>query len=260
MTVNFGDFLNQQNDFIEINIGNTARALSLDAVDLEEDRNADIDLVVGTPFSKGVGNMLVFHNNRRNAKTAIAALFDATPTYYRNAGHNVNTLRTFDFTRDGRPDVYTGLDYSTGNNLQIWFENKNGFLSNAPDRSYTSAQLTSVLSSAMGDFNEDGRKDIVLGLTNGAGTFTGAFQVFLGDGSGSFTDGIFVSESGAIAPAKLGEIWAIDAADVDGDGDDDIVVGSHDNLYAGFIDVYLNIGGKSGKFKWGARYPMPGAR
>jgi hypothetical protein len=259
VTINFGDMLLQQDDFIEIVITNIARAISVDAVDLKEDTNNDADIIVGTPFSTGTGNMLVFQNDRKNNTTALSALFNSTPDYQRNAGNNINTLLAYDFSGDGTPDVMSGLHDNSGNNIQLWFTGAGGVLSTAPDVAYSSSGSDYVLDSELADLNGDGHMDIIVGLSTGLGTFSGAFEVFRGGGGGSFSSTDYVYTAGQTGTLRLGEIWAVDTGDVDGDGDADIVVGSKSNLFAGYFDIFINVGNSSGNLQWDSRYRVPGA-
>ncbi|MDX1748126.1 MAG: SdrD B-like domain-containing protein, partial [Halobacteriales archaeon] len=53
VTVNFGDMLIGELDFIEIFVGDTERPLSVSAADLHEDLYSDTDIVLGTPTTVG---------------------------------------------------------------------------------------------------------------------------------------------------------------------------------------------------------------
>ncbi|MEJ2722234.1 MAG: FG-GAP-like repeat-containing protein, partial [bacterium] len=254
VTRNFGDFLINQNDYIEITIGNTERALSVAGTDLKEDPNGDLDIVMGTPFTANGGNMLVFHNSRRNATTALGALFSSTPTYTRDAGHNVNTLTPYDFSGDGSPDVLTGIHYNTGENIQVWFDDKKGVLGTAPANQYVSTANTYVMDATLADLNNDSAKDLIVGLRTSAGTYTGAFQTFKRLGSGEYTPLQYIAAAGPNGEYPLGEVWSVDTGDIDLDGDQDVVVGTRTSDYYGFIDVFINTGVASSALKWGARY------
>jgi hypothetical protein len=260
VTRHFGDFPLGQNDFIEIDIGNSARALSVDAIDMKEDVKSDVDIVVGTPFSGGTGNMLVFMNKRKNATTLLSQLFDPTPTYQRQAGSNINTLSLHDFTGDALPDVMSGIEYNTGPNVQIWNSGKLGVISNTPDNTNATSMSTYTASSCTADFNRDGIMDLVVGLRSSAGTFTGGFETFQGQAGGTFTPWGFETTAGKSGGLLIGEVWSVKTGDVDQDGDVDVVIGSRLNTYSGVIDVFFNNRGKGrGIFTWGARYAAPGA-
>jgi hypothetical protein len=91
------------------------------------------------------------------------------------------------------------------------------------------------------------------------GTFTGGFETFRGAGGGSFSPSQYVTTAGPSGSINLGEVWAIETGDIDGDGDQDIIVGSHSSATTGNIDIYLNTGSASGSFAWQARYLAGGA-
>jgi type II secretory pathway pseudopilin PulG len=257
VTRNFGDFLINQNDFIEIVIGNTERALSVGGTDLKEDTKGDLDIVLGTPFGGAGGNLLVFLNKRKNATTALGALFGSTPDYRRNALNNINTLSIFDFQADGKKDVLTGTHYNAGNNILIWNDGSSGLLSDTPDKQYTSSATTYVLDSKLAELTNDSMIDLIVGLKGLSGTFTGGFQTFRSLGNGNFTSLQHVTRAGASSEWVLGEVWGVDAGDVNLDGDVDVVVGTHTADYQGYVDIYLNDG--NGTLTWNARYLAMGA-
>lgn len=257
VTRDFGDFLINQNDYIEIVIGNTERALSVGGTDLKEDTKGDRDIVLGTPFGGGAGNLLVFLNKRKNANTALSALFDSTPNYRRNALNNINTLSIHDFSGDAKPDVLTGTHYNAGNNILIWYDGSSGVLNATPDKQYVSSANTFVLDSKLAELTNDSNIDLVVGLKGLSGTFTGGFQTFRSTGSGNFVSMQHVTTAGSSGEWVLGEVWGVDAGDIDGDGRSDVVVGTHVSDYQGCVDVYLNQG--AGTLAWSARYLTLGA-
>jgi type II secretory pathway pseudopilin PulG len=256
VTRNFGDFLINPNDFIEIVIGNTERALSVGGTDLMEDAKNDVDIVLGTPFG-ATGNLLVFLNKRKNANTALSALFGTTPDYRRNALNNINTLSIFDFSGDSKSDVLTGTHYNAGSNILIWNDGANGLLDNSPANQYTSSGGTYVLDSKLAELTNDSNIDLIVGLRGLPGTFTGGFQTFRSTGSGNFIALQHVTTGGSAGEWVLGEAWGVDAADLNADGLVDVAVGTHTADYQGYIDVYFNEG--NGSLAWHARYATFGA-
>lgn len=249
----FGDILESRQDFVEIHISNTDRVLSVTTANLKEDDMYDTDIVLGTALGVGIGNMLVFHNKWLNSTTPITELFDSDPTYRRDAGYNINTMSRYDLSGDGVPDVLSGLDYSTGYNIQIWFTRSEGLLSMIPDAAYASQGLTEVMDCKLADLDRDGNVDLIVGLKSPLGNL-GAFETLRGIGGATFTHWQIISTAGSDTEVDLGAIWAVEAADIDGDGDQDIVVGSHTGAYAGYVDIYENVGYATGDLVWHSRY------
>lgn len=255
----FGDILETRTDFVEIHISNTDRVLSVTTTDLVEDGRSDDDIILGTALVPGLGNMLVFQNKWESATTPVTELFDPDPTYRRDAGQNINALARNDFSGDGVPDVMTGLDVAISSNMQYWPTAGGGVLSVIPAAAYLSSGFNAVMDLKLDDFDNDGVMDFVAGLQSPLGTFTGGFEVFRGAGGGSFASVQYVTNAGPLDVWPLGEIWAVESGDIDGDGDKDIVVGSHDNAFVGHIDVFENTGVGSMTFAWRARYQSFGA-
>ncbi len=251
----FGDILQTKTDFVEIHISNTDRVLSVATGDLKEDTKRDQDIVLGTALVTGLGNMLVFHNEWETSTTPITELFKSNPTYRRDAGQNINAMSRGDLSGDTVPDILTGLDCNASPNIQIWFTGGAGVLSTSPDATFITGGANVVMDSKLADLDGDGDMDLVVGLRSPLGIYSGGFQIFRGDGGGSFSSHQYVTTAGSTGSINLGEIWAVETGDVNGDGSEDIVIGSHGNAFAGHVDVYLNDG--SGTVSWHARYRAP---
>jgi prepilin-type N-terminal cleavage/methylation domain-containing protein len=256
VTRNFGDILNNSQNFVEIVLAQTDRALSVAAADLGEDAKNDVDIVLGTALASGIGNMLIFQNKWESATTPVSELFSSTPTYRRDAGENINTLNKYDFNNDGVMDIMSGLDHDAGQNVQVWFTGSGGVLNTSPNFAYLTDGSNKVMDAKLADVNGDGVPDVVVGLKSSFGTYSGGIQVFTGSGNGSFTPGQYITKAGPSNVWDLGEVWAVDTGDINNDGRPDVVVGSHTNSYQGYIDVYQN---NSGTLEWRSRYLVGGA-
>lgn len=252
----FGDVLENRQDFVEIHISNTDRVLSVATADLDEDDLRDDDIVLGTALAGGIGNMLVFQNKRENTTTPVTELFDADPTYRRDAGYNINAMRAFDYSGDGTPDVVSGLDVGTDPNVQFWLTETGGVLSTSPDVVYHAGGFNEVMDIRLVDLDGDGQLDMLVGLKSSFGVYKGAVVVYKGYGGNSFMPAYTISTAGATGALEIGDVWAVGSGDIDGDGDQDMVIGSHETEYTGCIDVYTNT---AGALSWHARYESFGA-
>jgi hypothetical protein len=236
----FGDIGQEDVSFQEISLGDTERALSICSMEMLEDNRSDKDIVLGTHYVGGNNDILAWWNQRKNSSTPNSAIFDTTPTFQRAIDADVNVVLAHDMNQDGHDDVITGLA-SGSNNLNIWLTSTQdptfGQLPNIPDARYTASGLQ-VLDLALGDFDGDSRTDIAVGLSSGFGI--GRFEVWEGSGS-SYTmnaDGTYTTIPGS--SITLGEVVAIESADFNADGYDDLVVAAQSSAYSSYVFLLLN--------------------
>ncbi len=255
----FGEIVDEAANLDQVQIAVAGDLLSVVAMDAGEDAMGDLDIVVGQARDGGGGqSLLIYHNQWQGPSTGVTDLFESTPTLDRDAGNDVSAVSTHDFTLDGHTDIVAGLDYSSGNNVQLWYGSAGGNLSPSADAIHASSVSTTVRTSEVADFNNDGRKDLVLGLENSFGTWSGSFETFQGGADGTIQAWSNVSRAGASATLELGHVVAIVPADLDGDGDLDLVIGSRTGDWSGFVDLYANNGYATGFFVWAARYRTTG--
>jgi hypothetical protein len=134
--------------------------------------------------------------------------FDAATTITSEVGYS---LLSADFNGDAKPDLASGDGY-------ILFGDGSGAFNLAPGQRFDSGIFAS------GDFNNDGKTDLVVYTQSGDGS---PLRIFLGDGSGQFSR----VETGYATGYGSGSA-DIDVTDLDGDGNADIVFGSSgDGLY-----------------------------
>jgi len=257
VAIDFGDILITDIDFIEIVVGDTDRPLSVSATDLKEDNNGDVDIVLGTPSGGAAGNVFIYENNYKDATTSLSDLFQSSPTHTRSAGTDVNAILTYDFNRDGYPDLATGQEIESYPNVYFWYNNhqQNTIFGNTYDLSAYGGYGGVASTMEMADIWVDGYIDIIVGNRSLYTPFTGGFTTLYGyydTYTGEMQYFPVQIETATLDGTLLGEVTATDLGDIDLDGDLDLVVASNSGGYWGNIDIYLNAG--NGWFDWSQRY------
>jgi len=117
--------------------------------------------------------------------------FARTPPILNPSGCDLATA-VADFTGDGIPDVLA----ATGNGISVYPGNGDGSFQTAI---FTSTTFTFSCNSAFGgaatgDFNNDGKQDLV--LATGTGFSSGPLLLFLGNGNGTFGPALTVAYAG----------------------------------------------------------------
>lgn len=143
------------------------------------------------------------------------------------AGVNNGSIQVADFNGDGRKDILVNGN-STEAITKIYFQQINGTFQEAP---------TALMGSQYGatkifDANGDGFLDIL--VTGISTNYTPDTKLYLNSGTGEFTEKI-----SGIQPLSFS---SIDAADIDGDGDMDLLVSGMDMVPSYSLKIYLNDG------------------
>lgn len=236
--VDFGDVYLGSIGFTVVAIGTTDRALSIASVDLKEDTKSDPDIILGTQLSAS-NNLHVWHNKRVNSGTPITGLFNAAPSFSRNAGGPIPTLQLTDINNDSTMDLVTGLDLTAANNIKLWQTitsgASKGMYPATPDFSYQTFSGRTVRS--LGMIYWPGWSNRIYLVGTKVSTGVGAVEVWLDMGSGSLTHA-WSYDLTADANGSLGEIAGIATGDFNGDGYTDIAVGQDDGAYQGRLTIF----------------------
>ena len=209
-----------------------------DFADLDGD--GDIDMILGIN-----SNMYNLYNDGTGNLTGVQQV-DAN-------GNPINLQKPnpklFDFDNDGDLDLFVGEYYG----YVIYYQkDATGYL--AGDTLMTADSAMHVMYYAapdIVDIDNDGDFDLI------AGNYFGTLNVFFNDGSGNFTDGGYLQADGDIL--KIGYVSDPEFADVDGDGDMDLILGGY--IYSGGdygwgVELYLNDGNNNFTFDKKLFYPV----
>jgi hypothetical protein len=235
--VSFGDMVQEDINFDIIELANTEKALSIVATDLREDSGGDLELVLGTRYSGGSNNLLVWHNQRRNSRTPNSAIFDNTPTFTRPNIADVTTLKTENIGGDGAGDVIAGLANPTGVDVNIWIGG-DGLLPDSPNEELMAESAEVIWDLELTDFSGDGIDDLILAVDRSF--YQGHVEFWKGLGGGEYVQIPEATLKTGADPSgdPLGSVRAVEVEDINGDGQLDLVVGSLYSTGRSTVDVY----------------------
>lgn len=229
----FGDALGEDYPFEAV--WNGIVVASLEETQISPD---DRDYFIATT-AYGASSLYLRIDENGVFKSRTPGMFDFSLNMHATALTDIdNTVSSAlgDFNNDGLTDFvsagYSSLLGKTVIELQSKSYSNNLFDSNivAPaaviDQLSLSAQWIGDMAAA--DFNNDGNLDFVLGVSN---SYT--LSLYLGNGDGSFAAPI-IANTTSVLP------WGVDAEDVNGDGNADLVVVG--NYYTWKTDILLGDG------------------
>lgn len=178
---------------------------AVDAVMIDVDSDGDLDVVVAVEH----GPNALYRNDGRGRLTWVPGIFDATP---RDNEH----VRAADFDGDGHMDVVFVTESEEVHALYLG-DGRGGFTDRS-DRLPGGSQGNAL---AVGDVDGDGLPDIVVGSTQEGTDVPARNRLWLNDRT---RPGHFIDATATHLPALDAHAQGIALADVDGDGDVDMVI------------------------------------
>jgi prepilin-type N-terminal cleavage/methylation domain-containing protein len=240
---------------------NASRVLSVSSADLVEKDwsgnddqwdtkgHQDADIVLGADAG-GTDNISVWFNDYNSTP-----LFTPNPTYTRNAPNSVLSLKLDMLDKNvptSRFDAVTGTRYTAGvGNFFVWFAQNSGgnlgYFSATQNLSYSTADLGDVQALLTADVGGGASPDIIVG-TKSPTAGQGHIEIWLNDEATNptFTRDEIYPPQGNMPGNNLGEVTSMTMADLDNDGDKDLVVGTRTGSYTGQVIVFENTGRTTG--------------
>ena len=234
------------------------RVLSLGSGDLiEKDyngnqtsrRGGDADLVLGAD-NLSTDQVSVWFNQYDSTP-----LFLSARDHYRAAAQAVTSL-SVDQMDEGTPnfqgarnDLVTGTRYAAAGNLFVWLvqnsSGNEGKLPASPNRAMTTPDLGDVQSVLTADLagatSAADANDIVVG-TRSPAAWTGKVYLYQSSGGTAPTYTRIESHPMVGDLYSMAEVASMALADLDNDGDKDLVVGTRSGTYSGQVLIYRNLG------------------
>ena len=181
------------------------------------DGDGDLDMVVA---NESPPNRLLLNDGKGHFREAPKALQLLTPLETRE-------VHVFDANGDGRPDI---LFLNLTSNNKKWDKDPQARLltnkGRGKFRDETKTRLPENRFSSWGgmvmDFNHDGYPDLIVGAIDVPGFKPLQLRAYANDGKGRFSD----VTATAMPAATVGRSWSMAKGDVNGDGVEDLFVGT----------------------------------
>lgn len=212
---------------------------------LSTDFNSDgkTDLIVGASgYSSGAGRLYIFYND--GSIPTDAANADSIITGESNSNFGVSVIDG-DFNNDGKTDLAVGASFYTTNTGQAYvFYNDGSIPATAATANViiTGEGTNNYFGSSMssGDFNADGKTDLVIGAYGYSSNNIGRVYIFYCDGSTPTTATTADIKITGETVSYFG--FSMASGDFNADGRVDLAVGAHNYSSTGRAYIFYNDG------------------
>jgi hypothetical protein len=178
---------------------------------------------------------------------------------YGSGGLSAQAVVVADVNGDGKPDLVVANCRTSGGSNCGFASGSVGVLLGNGDGTFQAAATYglvgygSVMSVAVADVNGDGKPDLLVAVELASDGFSGAVNVLLGNGDGTFQAAVPYGSGGVLAQS-------VAVADVNGDGKPDLVVANQDitNSSGAIGSVGMLLGNGDGTFQAAVSYGSGG--
>ena len=201
------------------------------------DFNGDghIDIVTANASSHSISILL-----GKGDGTFAAPVVNGVTTRDYSLTENPDYVAVGDFNRDGKLDIAVANDGPAATNspiLSVFLGNGNGTFQSRWQSEITNVFWCEASSLAVADFNGDGIPDLAIGNPT-----SGVAMVALGNGDGTFRFDTFVYPTTYFSNGEIGTAYTVAAADLNGDGNPDLVIVDGDGTVVSSVNVFLGNG------------------
>src|SRR5215471_5306085 len=163
-----------------------------------------------------------------------------------------------------RPDIATGTKNASGGNFFVWFTQgsggNEGYVPTSASLAYRTSDAGDVQSILSLDCAGGPMPDLIVG-TKSPTANQGTIEIWQNDDAvnPSFSQQEIYPPNGLIPLNRLGEVTAMALADFDGDGLQDLVVGTKTGNYSGQLMFFRNVSRANGaRFIYQCGYDLTG--